>query len=352
MLELATIWVFRILALGVVVGTVLPLVRRDAWWIRGCEFPRVQILAAALVLLALAPWAEPALVPRALALVGLGAAVVLQGARIVPFTPLWRRCEAVAVAAGDGPVVSLLIANVLMTNREPELLIARVEALAPDLLLVIEADDWWREALAPLDEAYPHRVERPQEDTYGMLLFSRLPLRDTEVRFLVEESVPSIRCRVEIPGLGSAVFYGLHPRPPVPHETTDTTERDAELLLVAREVAAAPEPTIVAGDLNDVAWSYTTRLFRKLSGLRDPRIGRGTFSTFPAALPWLRFPLDHIYHSPHFGLVELVREREIGSDHLPIFARLRPLPGPVPRANPEEEDVELAGEKIARGLED
>ncbi|WP_407867160.1 endonuclease/exonuclease/phosphatase family protein [Phyllobacterium phragmitis] len=84
-----------------------------------------------------------------------------------------------------------------------------------------------------------------------------------------------------------------------------------------------------AGDLGDVAWSHTTRLFQRISGTLDPRRGRGMFRTFQARYPLFRWPLDHIFHHAPYTLVHLQRLRDIGSDHLPVLAELNHRPSAV-----------------------
>ncbi|HAW61671.1 MAG TPA: endonuclease, partial [Pseudomonas sp.] len=64
-------------------------------------------------------------------------------------------------------------------------------------------------------------------------------------------------------------------------------------------------------------------LFRKISGLLDPRVGRGMYNTFHAHHWFLRWPLDHFFHSAHFRFVRLLRLPDIGSDHFPVFIELQ-----------------------------
>jgi endonuclease/exonuclease/phosphatase (EEP) superfamily protein YafD len=143
-----------------------------------------------------------------------------------------------------------------------------------------------------------------------------------QVKYLVQHDIPSIHAGVRLRGGSAIELRCLHPRPPAPAENDRSTERDAEVLIVGKELKRSGAPAIVVGDLNDVAWSRTNDLFQSISGLLDPRIGRGFFNTFNANWPVMRFPLDHAFSSRHFRLVEFKRLPHCGSDHFPVFAKL------------------------------
>ena len=110
--------------------------------------------------------------------------------------------------------------------------------------------------------------------------------------------------------------------------------------MVGKKVKKSHQPVIVVGDLNDVAWSYTTDLFLKTSELLDPRKGRGFFNSFHAKYFFLRFPLDHVFCTEHFSLVKMKRLRSCGSDHFPMFVSLQYDPVADAENEPESADVE------------
>lgn len=182
-----------------------------------------------------------------------------------------------------------------------------------------------------------------------MHLYSRFELLDARVLFLVEEGVPSIHAEVVLASGHRVKLHCLHPAPPSPTENPTSAERDGELLPVAKTLDHAAHSVVVMGDLNDVAWSLSTRLFQKMSGLLDPRIGRGLFSTFHAGFLLFRWPLDHVFCSSDFTVVSLARMPRIGSDHFPIHVVLQHTPR-AKRLHPEPEasqsDAEFAQQKI------
>lgn len=313
------------LAAFVVLGTSLPFLKVRWWGVRVLDFPRLQLAALGAVALLLLLRADLAPTLHAGLAGVLVVCLVYQTLRILPYTPFWR--TQVKRATGDGPRVSLLVSNVKMDNRDATRLLAAIRRCNPDLVLLAEPDAWWETAMREVETERPHTMKRPLPNTYGLLLYSRLPFDEATEERLVEDELPSFHVVTRVGGR-RVQWHFVHPKPPAPQEATDTTDRDAELILVGRRTAQDPDtPTVVAGDLNDVAWSRSTRLFQRLSGLLDPRRGRGLYATFHAHVAPMRWPLDHVFHSAHFTLAELRRLGDVGSDHFPIFVRLELTPG-------------------------
>ena len=302
------------------------LIRRDEWWFRGADFPRLQILFVGLVALAgllfiNAEWTSV----RELLLLGVIAAVAYQLKMVLPYTPVWKK-QVLHVRQDQLNVeqqISLLVANVLTPNHKYHLLLEQINRLQPDVVLKQKKKKIWQKTLKPIEADYPYRVAVPQDNLYGMHLYSRLLLVYTEVKFILSDETPSIHATIRLRSGLSVQLYCLHPKPPSPTEAKDSTLRDAELLIVGDQIKDIDERCIVMGDLNDVAWSRTTRLFQRISGLLDPRVGRYFMNTFHADYPLLRWSLDHIFHSTDFGLVEMKRLPHIGSDHFPIYVVLQ-----------------------------
>ncbi|MEX0684970.1 MAG: endonuclease/exonuclease/phosphatase family protein [Balneolales bacterium] len=305
----------KLMGVLMVAFTILPLVRTNAWWIRVLDFPRLQIFLASIITLVAFFILMKNTIDSYSLLLALGLCTAYQGARIFPYTPLAGLQVPSGIRAGENSF-TLFFANVLMENRESDRLKAIIHDIDPDIILVVETDLWWQESLKDFENSYPYTVKQPQDDTYGMHLYSRFELIDPKIRFLVHDSVPSISGRIKLPAGKLVKFHCLHPPPPFPTESESSEERDTELSIIAREID--DKPVIVLGDLNDVAWSRTNNEFQQSSGLKDPRVGRGFYNTFHAKIPILRFPLDHFFVSHHFSIRNFRRLPPFGSDHFPV----------------------------------
>ncbi len=285
------------------------------------DFPRVQLLALALLAAVglvttdlPAPWRWGAGILLALA-------VADQLAHVLRFTPLWRKQSLAAPDPGDPKArISVMTCNVKMSNRDYGRLARLAARVKPDILILMEVDAGWLAGLTDLRRAFDHHIDHPLGNSYGMALWSRLPLSSVTVRDLLVPDVPSIRTTVELRDGREIALFALHPEPPVPFHPTEG--RDAEIGMVGVETTKTDLPAIVAGDLNDVAWSRTTRRFQRLSGLLDPRVGRGFYSSFDARFVFLRWPLDHLFHDARFRVVDLQRLDTVGSDHFPMYFAL------------------------------
>lgn len=346
--------VITFLSFFMLIPTLASLTRFDQWWVRGFDFPRLQISIMILIMIAvdfLYYSFEETLHFIIVALLCLS--FIYQALKIFPYTILAKK-EVLSFKGNDpNAVISILVSNVLTPNKRYDKLLKRIGEENPDIVLTLETDKRWERELSELEKEYIYTVKIPQDNLYGMHLYSKLKLEDIEVKYIISDEIPSIHGYVKLNNGERVRIHCLHPKPPSPTEDETSTNRDAELLLVGRNIRSGQESVLVFGDLNDVAWSRTTRLFQKLSGLLDPRKGRGFFNTFHTGYFLFRWPLDHVFHTNDFTLIKLKRLKNIGSDHFPMFIKLNFEPqAESVQEEPEDADddeKEWADDKIKEG---
>tara|TARA_R100000935_G_scaffold20669_1_gene38920 strand:+ start:2436 stop:3461 length:1026 start_codon:yes stop_codon:yes gene_type:complete len=231
----------------------------------------------------------------------------------------------------EDKVVSILIANVLIKNKDTKAFLELVKDSDPDMVLAMEVDTWWIQNLKPLSETYPYTILNPLDNAYGMALYSKFKIKQHEIQFLNHSKVPSFNTEIILPSNATFKFYGVHPVAPFPSdkypenigEKTEEEQAEIALVKIGKLVSGNKIPTIVAGDFNDVSWSNTSRLFGNNGNLKDVRIGRGLYNTFDAQSMLMRWPLDHFFVSEGIKVIEFKRLQKFGSDHFPLFAKFQ-----------------------------
>ncbi|MGM8871659.1 endonuclease/exonuclease/phosphatase family protein [Psychrobacter sp. 2Y5] len=332
----------------------------DNWWVRVVEFPRIQIMVLGVV-----AWAAMILfysewqIGQWLLFLALSLTLAYQLRMVLPYTQLWKK--EVQNATDDPELaehqIKIMVSNVLTPNEQKQDLVDLVNDKTPDILIALETDKQWERALEQIEPDYPYTVKVPLDNLYGMHLYSKLELIDPEVKYLIIDDIPSIHSQLRLPSGRVIWLYCLHPMPPSPTEADKSTTRDAELLMVGKHIKEHEQTAILAGDLNDVAWSKTTRRFQRISGLLDPRIGRHFINTFHVKYPFLRWALDHIFHSACFTLVDISRMPSIGSDHFPVMTTLQYEPQEASKQEQnapttDAEDIQETNHKIEEGKEE
>lgn len=341
-----------ILSILVLLASIIPFLKSNKWFVRVFDYPRFQKLV--LVTICLILWfvfinEHEILDWILLGLLSINFVYLVKV--VLPYTPIGKKMIDQVELNQDEKPLNLLVYNVYQDNDEHQKLVKLIQKKNPAILFLLETDLVWMEKIREATDEYPYKIEVPLDNTYGLLFYSKLPIKNQEVNYLISEEIPSIVADIEYNNQ-IIRLYGLHPTPPVPQENEESTERDAEILIVGKLASEYKKPAIVFGDLNDVAWSKTTELFLKTSHMLDARRGRGMYNTFHTKYWFLRWPLDHYFLSSQFRLIDMTREENIGSDHYPIslsvVLRSDDTSGEIYLDKEEKEEVK---EKIVEGVE-
>ncbi len=315
---------FQIFGLIAILLTVVPFIAVDYWWIRIFDFPHLQLTLLTLFAICFYLFSfNHKMMSDYIFLSMMVACFIFQGAKIYPYTSFAAFEVLENNRYQEEGTVKIFTANVLQDNDRRELLMAEIERWDPDIVVLTETNESWKQSLSPIaNRTYPFRVEMPLDNTYGMILYSKLEVISPQVKFIVDDSIPSIHSLLRLRSEDTLQLYLIHPTPPMPQHNPSSTDRDAEMMKIALLSHESRYPVVAAGDFNDVAWSESTQLFQSVSGLLDVRKGRGLFNTYHADYFIFRWPLDHIFVSEHFRVITVERGRYIGSDHFPIFVEL------------------------------
>jgi endonuclease/exonuclease/phosphatase (EEP) superfamily protein YafD len=338
-----------------IILTITPYIPLDYWWIRVFDFPHTQLTI--LTSIAIATYfirfdfnnkKDYVFVFILMFCCGF------QFIKIYPYTA-FADVEVLNSSKSSENTLKILTANVLQENKKSDLLIAEINTLKPDLILLTEVNQRWLNQLnETTNKMFKYKHEIPLDNAYGMALYSNLELKNTETKFLVSDSIPSIETELLSKSGDLIQLFAIHPTPPIPHQNTMSTNRDAEMMMIAKKSMEAKLPVIVLGDFNDVAWSETSKLFSRVSRLLDSRIGRGMFNTFSAESYIMKWPLDHIFISSEFRLKKIEVRESISSDHYPLYTEFTFEPDIANEQQPEqvsEEDLKAANNQIKKYIE-
>jgi endonuclease/exonuclease/phosphatase (EEP) superfamily protein YafD len=248
---------------------------------------------------------------RSFTMAGLCVSILWNGGLLLPYYVPARQ---LAVPA-DATSISLISLNVYTANPDKAAVLAYLRNRQPDLIVVMEVDQRWEQALDELKDVYPHRLIQSRTDNFGIGLLSKWPLQNERLVKLADTDLPNVVATIEREGR-SFFLVATHPLPPL--GAGYTRKRDAQLREVAKLASESSVPCVVAGDFNATPWSSAFRDFAKLSGLRDSALGRGIQGSWNAKSRLIRIPIDQVFTSKEVIVTRRVLGPSVGSDHFPV----------------------------------
>ncbi len=276
---------------------------------------RVQIAAAsgllALVLVAVKERRHYAAIPALIALVNS-----------VYFMPVYvPRNNHIA---GGGRTLRVLQINLNNKNLNHSAVIGYVRSISPDILVVTELTEAWREALSGKLADYQHTSFVPRQDTYGIGVFSLVEFKNSKIQYYGKSGHPSIVC--ELRGSQNPITL-IHTHVQGPVKQAFFEWHKEQILLMTEEFKQIETPLVVTGDMNCTPWTYLSADLLRKCNLSDSRNGFGLQLSWPAPFSWrmcpiVLLPIDNCFVSPQISVRKRVVGPFVGSDHYPVFVEL------------------------------
>ncbi len=215
--------------------------------------------------------------------------------------------------------IRLMSVNVNTANTRNEDLVAQIASADPDILLLMEVNDKWIAALERIREIYPHSTIYPQEDNFGIALFSKNEPVSSKVSFYGQYRIPYTMTKISLGG-SELTILGVHTLPPV--SAGNSSDRNLMLQKIAEFAKNTDSHIVVMGDLNITPWSKHLKKLLFNSKLRNSQKGFGIQPTWPVQNIFLRIPIDHCLASEGIAVFSRKTGTAFGSDHFAIILEI------------------------------
>lgn len=302
-------------ALALALVSVVVLAAERLWWADLLVHFRPHYCAFAVLLLGLGAWLR-----RRDWLVG---AVLVLALNVMPLARDMGAPLPIATAhaaSETGPGLRIAASNLLWRNREHDAAIDWARGTQADLLVFVEVDAHWEQALGALRDTYPHARTARRAGHSGTLVLSRWPLGELTPLDAGTRGTPEIALDVATPG-GGLRLIAVHATWPL--GAALSAARAREFAAIAAAARSATLPVVVIGDFNATPLSPHFTALVDGGRLRDAATGFGWQPTWPSFLPLLGLRIDHALVSPGIRVNSFARGRVEGSDHRPIIVDLR-----------------------------
>ena len=238
---------------------------------------------------------------------------------LIPLSGVWL---GTAPEASGEASYKIIFCNIFYKNTSHEPLLSLIRSEDPDLVLLVEVSPIWNETMTILKKEFPHSVVEEDDGAFGLAAFSRIP--ETELSIIHHESNGFPVGLIRLRGKGGPMTMILdHPMAPVGER--QIRMRNRHMTETAALAAGTEGAVAVIGDLNATMWSPYFRDLLQDGRLEDGRRGFGLLGTWPAGLPLIRIPIDHVLVREVI-VNSLIAGPNVDADHLPLIMELSTAP--------------------------
>lgn len=214
--------------------------------------------------------------------------------------------------------ISVLSFNLQSSQGTARQSINMIKSANADIVWLMEVNKNAHTYLAEaLGNTYPYAVHEKSNTLFSKQPWKEFPATDQSGQH--GDKIFTVNFDAVFDNL---TFIGVHALSPKTEErlvVRDIHINRVSQRVLSRHTPASMAPLVIAGDFNSVPWATALRNLLDINNLKSSGLALSwpTWSIFP-----FQIPIDHILYNQSFCKVNLEKQKNTGSDHFPILARL------------------------------